>query len=222
MATLIQRRAFFQSAAAFTAASYARILGANEKINLGLIGCGGRGRGVLRSFVANPSVNATALCDVFSARIDEAAQIAPSAKGYKAHEDLLAASDVDAVLIATPDHWHAQTCIDAANAGKDIYCEKPLTLRIEEGPEIVKAVRLNQRVCQVGMQQRSAKHYLMAKEKFFDSGKIGKVTLARSALAPLSRAVHRAAIESGLGAFSRPREVARVRPQAVLQLPRLS
>ncbi|MDE0107469.1 MAG: Gfo/Idh/MocA family oxidoreductase [Bryobacterales bacterium] len=180
MSNLIQRRTFFSAAAAFTAASYSRILGANEKVNMGLIGCGGRGRGVLRNFVANPNVNATALCDVFSARIDEAAQIAPNAKGYKAHEDLLAANDVDAVLIATPDHWHAGTCVDAANAGKDIYCEKPLTLRIEEGPQIVKAVRLNERVCQVGMQQRSGKHYLMAKEKFFDSGKIGKVTLART------------------------------------------
>ena len=180
MATPIQRRTLFRTAAAFTAASYARILGANEKVNLGLIGCGGRGRGVLRSFIQNPSVNATALCDVFSARIDEAAQVAPNAKGYKQHEKLLEAKDVDAVLIATPDHWHAGTCIDAANAGKDIYCEKPLTLTIEEGPRIVKAVRLNNRVCQVGMQQRSAKHYLMAKEKYFDTGAIGKVTLART------------------------------------------
>ena len=180
MPALIDRRVLFRSAAAFTAASYARILGANEKVNVGLIGCGGRGRGVLRSFVQNPNVNATALCDVFSARIDQAAEVAPDAKGYKEHERLLEAKDVDAVLIATPDHWHAGTCIDAANAGKDIYCEKPLTLRIEEGPEIVKAVRLNRRVCQVGMQQRSGRHYIMAKEKFFDSGAIGKVTLART------------------------------------------
>ena len=134
MQTLIERRTLFRSAAAFTAASYARILGANEKVNLGLIGCGGRGRGVLRSFIQNESVNATALCDVFSARIDEAAQFAPNAKGYKEHEKLLEAKDVDAVLIATPDHWHAGTCIDAANAGKDIYCEKPLTLTIEGRP----------------------------------------------------------------------------------------
>ena len=147
---------------------------------MGLIGCGGRGRSVFRSFTQNPNVNPTALCDVFSARIDEAAEIAPNAKGYKFHEKLLEAKDVDAVLIATPDHWHAGIAIDAANAGKDIYCEKPLTLRIEEGPQIVKAVRMNGRVCQVGMQQRSGKHYLMAKEKYFDTGAIGKVTLART------------------------------------------
>ncbi len=180
MSNLINRRTLFNSAAAFTAVSYARILGANEKVNLGLIGCGGRGRSVLRTFLRNPNVNATALCDVFSARIDEAAQIATSAKSYKQHEKLLESKDVDAVAVATPDHWHAGICIDAANAGKDIYCEKPLTLRIEEGPKIVKAVRMNGRVCQVGMQQRSAKHFLMAKEKYFDTGAIGKVTLART------------------------------------------
>lgn len=176
----LHRRDWFRSAAAFSAASYARILGANEKVNMGLIGCGGRGRSVFKSFIQNPNVNPTALCDVFSARIDEAAADAPGAKSYKYHEKLLESKDVDAVLIATPDHWHAGIAIDAANAGKDIYCEKPLTLRIEEGPEIVKAVRMNGRVCQVGMQQRSGKHYLMAKQKYFDTGAIGKVTLART------------------------------------------
>jgi predicted dehydrogenase len=88
--------------------------------------------------------------------------------------------DVDAVLIATPDHWHAQTTIDALNAGKDVYVEKPLTLKIEEGPEIVKAARVNERICQVGMQQRSGKHYLQAKAEYLDTGKLGKITLART------------------------------------------
>ncbi len=180
----VNRRHFVRTAAvgaaALSAASYNRVLGANGKINLGLIGCGGRGQNVLEKFVANPSINATALCDVYSARIDEAMKIAPGAKGYKAHEDVLSRDDIDAVLIATPDHWHALIAIDAANAGKDIYVEKPLTLKIEEGPKIVKAVRLNERVCQVGMQQRSAKHYLRAKREYFDTGKLGKITMART------------------------------------------
>ncbi len=167
-------------AVAMTAASYNRVLGANERIGLGLIGCGGRGRSVLRSFVRNDSIQANALCDVYPARIDEAAAIAKGAKSFGDHRALLDHRDVDAVLVATPDHWHAGCCIDAANAGKDIYCEKPLTLRIEEGPEIVKAVRVNDRVCQVGMQQRSGAHYLQAKRKYFDSGEIGKVTMART------------------------------------------
>ena len=100
---------------------------------------------------------------------------APGAKGFNEHRRLLESKDVDAVLIATPDHWHAGCAIDALNAGKDVYVEKPLTLKIEEGPAIVKAARVNNRICQVGMQQRSGSHYLEAKEKFFKSGKLGKI-----------------------------------------------
>ena len=88
--------------------------------------------------------------------------------------------ELDAVLIATPDHWHARTAIDALNAGKDVYVEKPLTRTISEGPEIVKACRINERVCQVGMQQRSGIHYLRAKAEYIDTGKLGKITLART------------------------------------------
>jgi predicted dehydrogenase len=88
--------------------------------------------------------------------------------------------ELDAVLIGVPDHWHAAIAIDALNAGKDVYVEKPLTLKMEEGPPIVKAARVNSRICQVGMQQRSGKHYLEAKQMYFDTGKLGKVTLART------------------------------------------
>ena len=88
--------------------------------------------------------------------------------------------EIDAVLIATPDHWHSRTAIDALRAGKDVYVEKPLTLKIEEGPPIVKAARENNRICQVGMQQRSGKHYLQAKREYMDTGKLGKITMART------------------------------------------
>ena len=88
--------------------------------------------------------------------------------------------EVDAVLIGVPDHWHAAVAIDALNAGKDVYVEKPLTLKIEEGPPIVKAARVNNRICQVGMQQRSGKHYLEAKARVHGHRKLGKVTLART------------------------------------------
>jgi predicted dehydrogenase len=87
---------------------------------------------------------------------------------------------VDAVLIATPDHWHSTCAIDALNAGKDVYVEKPLTLTIDEGPPIVKAARVNNRICQVGMQQRSGENYLQAKRDYIDSGKLGKITMART------------------------------------------
>jgi predicted dehydrogenase len=122
----------------------------------------------------------TAVCDVYAAQIDRAKQKAPNAKTFKDHRQLLDQQDVDAVLIATPDHWHAATAIDALNAGKDVYVEKPLTLKIEEGPLMVKAARVNNRICQVGMQQRSGKHYIQAKERYLDTGKLGKVTMVRT------------------------------------------
>jgi predicted dehydrogenase len=125
-------------------------------------------------------VNLTSICDIWTDNIDKAKQMSASAKDFGDHRKLLESKDIDAVLIATPDHWHAGCAIDALNAGKDVYCEKPLTLKIEEGPLIVKAARVNERVCQVGMQQRSGKHYIEAKKEFIDSGKIGKVTLART------------------------------------------
>ncbi len=174
------RRAFIRSAAAYTAISYSRILGANDKVVLGVIGPGERGRHDMSLFQTNSSVEVAALADIWAEQIDKAKQKAPNAKTFTDHRKLLEMKELDVVLIATPDHWHAQTAIDALNAGKDVYVEKPLTLRIEEGPEIVKAARVNNRICQVGMQQRSGRHYIRAKKEYVDSGKLGKVTLART------------------------------------------
>ncbi len=168
------------SAAALTAASYSRVIGANDKLALGVIGPGVRGRHVMGLFQKTERVRVTALCDIYAMQLDEALSQAPGAKTFHEHPDLLAYQDLDVVLIATPDHWHARTAIDALNAGKDVYVEKPLTLKIEEGPEIVKAARVNNRVCQVGMQQRSGPHYIEAKQKYMDTGRLGKVTLART------------------------------------------
>jgi predicted dehydrogenase len=177
----LHRRDFARAAAvAMTAGSYSRVLGANDRIQLGLIGCGGRGRGVMGTFVKTEQVNVAAVCDVYGERIDRARQIAAGAKSFSEHRKLLEMKEVDAVLIATPDHWHAQCAIDALNAGKDVYCEKPLTLKIEEGPAIVKAARVNERVCQVGMQQRSGAHYIQARDEYIKAGKLGKITLART------------------------------------------
>jgi predicted dehydrogenase len=177
---MISRRNALKSAAVFTAASYSRILGANEKVNLGLIGAGGRGMYVTKVFADSGRVNVTAVAEVWAERQDKALTTYPGAKGYVDHRKLLEQQGLDAVLIATPDHWHAGCTIDALNAGKDVYVEKPLTLTIEEGPQIVKAARVNNRICQVGMQQRSGSHYLQAKEEYIKSGKLGKITLART------------------------------------------
>ncbi len=178
---LHSRRSLLRHAAlGWSAASYARILGANEKISLGLIGAGGRGRGVMNTFIKTGQVQVTAVCDVFAAHVDQAQSMAPGARGFSDHRALLEHRELDAVLIGTPDHWHTAITIDALNAAKDVYVEKPLTLTIEEGPLIVKAARVNNRICQVGMQQRSGKHYIQARDEYFKTGKLGKITLART------------------------------------------
>jgi predicted dehydrogenase len=176
----MNRRSLLRGAAAMSAASYMRVLGANDRIQLGLIGCGDRGEYVMTVFQKSNQVDVSAVCDVYGAKIDKVQQKATAAKGFADHRKLLEQKNVDAVLIATPDHWHAATAIDALNAGKDVYVEKPLTLTIEEGPPIVKAARVNNRICQVGMQQRSGENYIQAKREYIDSGKLGKITMART------------------------------------------
>jgi len=177
---MMNRRDVFRSAAAFTAASYSRVMGANDRVHLGLFGCGERGTSVRGVFQKSAAVEVHAVCDVYGARIDQARNKAPDAKSFTDHRKLLEMKELDVVLIATPDHWHARITIDALNAGKDVYVEKPLTLKIEEGPPIVKAARVNDRVVQVGMQQRSGPHYIRARDEYVRAGKLGKITLART------------------------------------------
>ncbi len=177
---MLNRRDLFRTAAAFTAASYSRILGANDRIRLGLVGAGDRGQFVMSVFQKNATVEVAAVCDVYTTKIDQALGKAPGAKSFTDHRKLLEMKELDIALVATPDHWHAGVAIDALNAGKDLYIEKPLTLRIEEGPRIVKAARVNNRVVQVGMQQRSGPHYIRARDEFIKAGKLGKITLART------------------------------------------
>ena len=179
----IHRRDFVKTVAAATAAtalSSSRILGANEKVRLALVGCGSRGVGDMNNFLKLGAVDVVAVNDVYPPLMEVARKTATAAKTVKDYRQILEMKDVDAVLVAVPDHWHTPITIDALNAGKDVYVEKPLTLKIEEGPAIVKAARVNGRVCQVGMQQRSGRHYLQAKQEYFDSRKLGKITLVRT------------------------------------------
>ena len=177
---LSRRQMVKSTAMAMTAASYSRVYGANDKVQLGVIGVGNRGTGVMGTFQQSGRIDVKAVCDVYAKNVDAALTKAPGAKGFKEHQELLAMKGIDAVLIATPDHWHSRIAIDALNAKLDVYVEKPLTLTIEEGPGIVKAARVNDRICQVGMQQRSGSHYLRAKEEYMKSGKLGKITMART------------------------------------------
>src|SRR5579872_793733 len=141
----VPRRAFLGGVTAITALSYSRVMGANERVQLGLIGCGERGRGDMGNFVKAGNVDVVALCDIYAAQIDRAKQTAPNSQSFTDHRKLLDLKNVDAVLIGVPDHWHTMIAIDALNAGKDVYVEKPLTLKIEEGPPVVKAARVDRK-----------------------------------------------------------------------------
>jgi predicted dehydrogenase len=157
---------------------------ANERITLGFIGLGGQGSGHLRGLLGKPQVQVRAACDVFEEnrmnaklRTDERYGNQDCA-AYKDFRELLDRGDIDAVVIATPDHWHTRIAISACEAGKDIYCEKPLTLTINEGKALVRAVRRYGRVFQVGSQQRSDRLFRFACE-LVRSGRIGNVQTVR-------------------------------------------
>ncbi|MFP4058573.1 MAG: Gfo/Idh/MocA family protein [Candidatus Brocadiia bacterium] len=149
----VSRRRFLGAAAAGLAAPTfipPRAFGANERIGLGGIGPGRRGRGLL----GMPGCTLVAVADVHLPRAEAVAKRA-KCKAYQDYRKLLEQKDVDAVMVATPDHWHALCSIHACQAGKDVYVEKPMTLTILEGRRMVEAARKYRRIVQVGSQQRS-------------------------------------------------------------------
>src|SRR5262249_44028512 len=158
-----------------TALSRMRILGANDRINIGIIGAGDRGMQTWPIFLKQPDVAPVAVCDVYQPYLNRGA----AACGVKVatHEDfrhLLEIKEINAVIVATPDHWHALPTIIACQLGKDVYCEKPLSLTVVEGRKIVEAARNHNRVVQTGSQQRSGPHYQQA-VKLIREGAIGAV-----------------------------------------------
>jgi len=161
---------------------------ANSRITLGFIGVGSMGGGHLNTLLHNRRVEVRAVCDVDQGARKGAADRVRKVYGdradcadYNDFRDLLDRKDIDAVVIATPDHWHALIAIAACRAGKDIYCEKPLTLTIEEGRELVRAVRRYGRVFQTGSQQRSDHRFRFACE-LVRSGRIGRVHTVRTGI----------------------------------------
>ena len=157
-----------------------RVLAANDKIVVGVIGCGGQGRTNMRDFLRQPDVEIAAVCDVYDANLHQAVEMTDGkATGYKDFRKLLERKDIDAVIIATPDHWHALPMIQACEAGKDVYVEKPLSHTIHEGRRMVEAARQHQRIVQVGTQQRSGAHFQRAVD-VVRSGKLGKVSFVRT------------------------------------------
>jgi predicted dehydrogenase len=174
------RRSFTHStAAALTALSYQRVMGANERIRLGFVGVGNRGDQVLSAFLEYADQQVVAVCDIRQDYMDFAAQKSrANPDQFKDYRRLLERKDVDAVVISTPDHWHALQTIDACNAGKDVYIEKPLSLTVVEGRRMVEAATRHKRVVQVGINRRSSKHCREAAE-LVRSGAIGPVTVVR-------------------------------------------
>lgn len=171
-------RRFFLAAA--TAAASARVWGANDRVQIGLIGAGGRGSSVTRTAKEHGGVDVVAASDINPPHFSRLRKsLTGSDSGGPAfHHDfreLLDRKDIDAVIVGAPDHWHVPMTIAAVKAGKDVYCEKPLTHSIEEGASIIEAVEATDRILQVGYQQRSYPHMAQARE-LIASGGIGKVT----------------------------------------------
>jgi predicted dehydrogenase len=166
-------------ACSFSALSYGQIAGANNRVRVALIGCGSRGITVARLMREAPDTHFVAVCDVYRANADRAKQWAgEGATAYGDFRRALDRQDIDAVLVATPDHWHAIATVLACQAGRDVYVEKPLAHNIREGRAMVAAARKHERIVQTGMQHRSAPHYRQVQE-MIARGDIGRVRFVR-------------------------------------------
>jgi predicted dehydrogenase len=182
-----------------TAGSFSRVKGANDKIRVGFIGVGNRGSQLLEIFMSQPDCEIAALCDIYEPYINrDRSQVEPryikdmpnqvplmgekfptKVERYTDYRKLLENKSIDAVCIATPDHWHAIMTIDAIKAGKDVYIEKPLSKTIHEGRAMVNAGKNSKQIVTVGLNRRGAPTFQkLAKE--IPAGKIGKVTFANA------------------------------------------
>jgi predicted dehydrogenase len=177
----VKRRTFLQAA---TAAAASRAFGANDRINVAVIGLRGRGRDHMTIYGKQPGVRIAAVCDIDQAQVERAQQLVEQTQGSKADKtyadlrQLFADKDIDAVSIATCNHWHALATIWACQAGKDVYIEKPASHNIWEGRKMIEAARKYNRIVEVGMQSRSMDHKIKAIQMLRE-GVIGKVYMAK-------------------------------------------
>jgi predicted dehydrogenase len=185
--TQLSRRTFLKTSALASAAlvlpavSHSAVPGANDRIRFGVIGCGGMGTGHLHSLVKRSeadNLKVVAVCDVYQRRLSQASGICKG-EGYLDYRKLLERKDVDAVLVATPDHWHAKISIDAMEAGKDVYVEKPMTHTVDQAIRLRDVVRRTGRTLQVGPNATGNDSYWVAGEAI-RAGRIGKVTWAHA------------------------------------------
>ena len=155
-----------------------RVLGANDRVRVGVIGTGRQGTNVMRGHQRLDDVEIAAICDVYAPNLAKAADVVPTAAKYADFRRILDDTSLDAVVIGTPDHWHALLTVLACQAGKDVYVEKPTSVAIAEGRAMVQAARKYHRIVQVGTQQRSQPHFQQA-AGIVKSGALGDVTLVR-------------------------------------------
>ena len=154
--------------------------GANDRIRIGVIGTGGRARGLMNHLKRLPGNEMVAICDVYEPRMLQAAEIAgPTATKVADYRRILDDRGIDAVVIGTPDHWHKTITLDAVAAGKDVYVEKPVSHTIAEGAEMVKVIEASKQIVQTGTQQRSWEHWVLGKE-IIDSGRLGQITFVQT------------------------------------------
>ena len=185
----LTRRDFLGTTAAMGAAApylaaaqpaAAKPAGPNDRIRLGFIGVGDRGSQLVGEFLRQPSAEIVAICDVWKERRDKNIERCPTAPtAYNDYRELLARDDIDAVVIATPPHWHALQTIDACEAGKDIYLEKPMTISVGESLAVARAVKKHQRITQMGTQIHAEPNYRHVVE-IIRSGALGKINVART------------------------------------------
>jgi predicted dehydrogenase len=165
--------------AAFMAHSTARILGANGRVRVGMIGVGNRGQELLKQVMAVPNAQLVAIADVYSRRHDEAKMIAPGIVTFDDHRRLLDMKEIDAVIVASPLHIHARHFLDTLSAGKDLYSEKTMTWSIPEADQCLAAAKASDRVIQIGLQWESSGALADAR-KWIKDGVVGKVTQVNS------------------------------------------
>jgi len=158
----------------------AAVRGANDRVRVGVIGTGGRARGLMRQLKDIPGSELVAVSDVYEPRMLEAAEIAgPRAAKHPDYRRLLEDKEIDAVLVGSPDHWHVKMAGDVLAAGKDLYLEKPVSHSLEEGEALAKLVEGSKQIVQTGTQQRSWEHFQLGKQ-ILDSGKLGQVTFVHT------------------------------------------
>ncbi|MGE5646195.1 MAG: Gfo/Idh/MocA family protein [Acidobacteriota bacterium] len=176
----LSRRNFIKGAAAMPAVAAARPTAANDRIRFGMIGTGARAHQIMEAMKLVPGIEFAAVVDAYKGRVARAIErTGGKAKAYADYRAVLADKSIDAVVIATPDHWHKTMVVEAVRAGKDVYCEKPLTYRAAEGPEIIRAAKETGRIVQVGSQGVSTQLEAKARE-IIRSGRLGKITLIRA------------------------------------------